>query len=107
MRVTSDGTDQTITFTFPTQSDGVEPGQILVIENADSVGGNAGEGNNMVHSSSAVRPIWPGVAATYFYIGNNWVQTSWTCTAQDGSFCYDAADGTRTTRVAAGMTNPE
>jgi len=107
VRVTSDGTDQTITFTFPTQSDGVIPGQILVIENADSVGGNAGEGNNMVHSSSSVRPIWPGVAATYFYIGNKWVQTSWTCTAQDGSFCYDAADGTRNTKVAAGMTNPE
>lgn len=107
VRVTPDGDDETITFTFPTQSDGVIPGQMLVIENADSTGGVAGTtgGNNMVNVNDAVRPIWPGVAATYFYIGNKWVQTSWTCTAQDGSFCFDATDATN--MVAAGMTNPE
>ena len=109
-RVTSDGTDQTITFSLPTQSDGVIPGQMLVIENDDSVGGTGpagGEGNNMVHESGAVRPIWPGAVATYFYIGNMWVQTSWTCAKQSGSYCYNGQDGTQTERVAAGMTNPE
>jgi hypothetical protein len=109
-RVTSDGTDQTITFSLPTQSDGVIPGQMLVIENDDAVGGTGpagGEGNNMVHQSGAVRPIWPGAVATYFYIGNMWVQTSWTCAKQSGSYCYNGQDGTQTERVAAGMTNPE
>jgi len=106
VRVTQDALDQSITFTFPQVTDGVIPGQILVIQNADDSGGLAGQGNNVVHASNAVRPIWPGVVATYFYIGSGWVQTSWICASPSvGSYCIDAADGT--TRVAEGMTNPE
>ena len=96
---------QPITFTFPQRSDGVLPGQILIIENADST---TSGGNNMVNAgSNSVRPIWPGVTATYFYIGVRWVQVGWICTRQVGDYCYDSTDATRATRVPAGMTNPE
>ena len=111
---TQDGVDTTITFTMPSKSDGVLDGQMLVIHNDDQgTVANGGDGNNMVHVSNAVRPIWPGVAATYYYIGNRWVQTSYICSKQaNNGYCEDSTVSTtdRTNglaRIAAGHTNPE
>ena len=87
IRVTPDGLDRPISFEFSVQADGVEPGQMLVIHNNEDASGTP---NNLQHASGAVRDIWPGVAATYFYLGTRWVQTGWICDKAPGDFCTDS-----------------
>ena len=37
--------------------------------------------------------IWPGVAATYFYLGTKWVQTGWICDRPPTDVCTDSITG--------------
>ena len=75
-RVTSGNSNAANGLTLPSSSPDPEPGQMLVVENADD--------RNLVIGGD-LQDIHPGMVCTYFYIGAKWVETARNCYLEGGN----------------------